>query len=109
MAKVLIGCKLPNGIILENPLNPDEKVTLKGLNRATIIGSTHVTTEVDADFWDLWKSTNPEFSALKNGAIFEAKDKASAKDKAKDTDKTGFEKMDPKDKKHGVKPADDKE
>lgn len=108
MAKVIIGCKLPHGLVLENPLNPNEKVTLNGANKALVIGSKHATTEVDADFWKLWKSTNPKFPALANGAIFEAKDAASAKALAKETEKekTGFEKLDPKDKTSGVKPAD---
>lgn len=108
MAKVIIGCKLPNGLVIENPLNPNERVTLNGLNKALIIGAKHATTEVDADMWKLWKATNKDFGPLKNGAIFEAKDKASANAIAKETEKekTGLEKIDPNDKTTGVKPAD---
>jgi len=108
MAKVIIGCKLPHGLVIENPMNPNERVTLNGLNKSLIIGAKHATTEVDADMWKLWKATNKDFGPLKNGAIFEAKDAASAKSIAKETEKekTGFEAMDPKDKASGVKPAD---
>lgn len=110
MAKVIIGCKLPHGLILENPLNPNVTVELNGLNKSLIIGAKHATTEVDAEFWDLWKNTNPKFSALLSGAIFEAKNEADAKAIAKEKlkEKTGFEAMDPKDPKNGVKTEDGK-
>ena len=74
MAKtVAIGCRLPHGIILEHPSKPGVKVAVKGLNRAAILGAPHaVTEEVDADFWDAWKAANPEFPALKSGALFVA-------------------------------------
>ena len=94
MAKtVLITCRLPHGLVIENPLNPAQTVTLNGANRAEIIGADYGTTEVDAELWELWKSTNADFPALKNAAIFEAKDVASAKAKAKEVkgEATGFE------------------
>ena len=30
---VLIGCKLPHGLILDHPLDPDKKVALNGKTR----------------------------------------------------------------------------
>lgn len=70
MAKqVSVGCKLPNGIVLEVGA---VKVTLNGINKTTIIGSTHGTTEVDEEFWNKWSTDHKDFPALKSGAIFKA-------------------------------------
>ena len=108
MAKttVIVGCRLPHGIVLDHPLDPSKKIELAGLNKALIIGADHATTEVDGEFWEQWKTVHKDFPALKSGAIFEAKDAASAKAKAKELkdEKTGFEPM-PQEA-QGVKPAD---
>lgn len=91
MAKIiLIGCKLPNGLIIEHPVS-GKKAEINGLNKAVIIGATHVTTEIDADVWDAWKAQNATFPALKNGSIFEAANAKEAAAIVKDTDKTGLE------------------
>lgn len=111
MAKTIqIGCKLPNGLTLEHPLDPKQTVTLK--SRYTQLGSGenvsfvdggHSETTVDADFWAAWKLTNAEFPAFKAGAIFEAKDSLSLASIAKEREKviTGFEGAQPA--KNGVK------
>lgn len=107
MAKiVIVGCKLPHGVILEHPMDPEKRVELKGKNKALIIGSDHATTEVDADFWEQWSAVNKEFPAVKSGAIFVAKNAADVAAMAAEFKgrKTGFEAMDPTS--HGVKPAD---
>lgn len=108
MALKTIGCKLPHGIVLEHPLNPSVTVELKGLNKATIIGADHATTQVDEDFWGAWEAVNEEFPALKSGAIFVAKNASDASAMAKEFKdrKTGFEKMSQTDKSSGIKPAD---
>lgn len=105
MAKVIIGCRLPNGLTLTHPVTR-ERVTLAGLHSAKIIGAKHVTTEVDADFWDTWKAAYPEYAPLKTGAIFEAKNETDAKAKAIELrdEKTGFEELKPD--AMGVKPAE---
>jgi hypothetical protein len=108
MAKILIGCRLPNGLTLHHP-DPEKrnvKVTLAGLNRLKIIGNTHNTTEVDADFWELWKTAYSDFAPLKTGAIFEAKSLTDAGAKAVELvkEKTGFEPLE-KDA-PGIKPLD---
>ena len=91
MAKpVLIGCKLPNGIILDVDGKTAE---LNGLNKSVIIGATYAITTIDADFWAAWKAQNATYPALSNGVIFEAESVSSAKDISKDTDKSGFEPM----------------
>lgn len=108
MAKtVAIGCRLPHGIILEHPNKPGVKVAVKGLNRAAILGAPHaVTEEVDADFWDAWKAANPEFPALKSGALFVAGSAAHVAAIAKELkgEKTGLEALDPES--MGVKKAE---
>lgn len=92
---VTIGCRLPNGIILEHPLNPAAKVELFGKNKSLIVGAEYATTEVDGEFWETWKTVHAEFPAFKNGAIFEAKSVIDAAAVAKELadEKTGFEPM----------------
>lgn len=91
--KIVIGCKLPHGLILEYPGKPEITVELAGLNKTRIIGSECAFTDVDADFWSAWKSKNKEFPALLSKAIFEAKSIAEAESKAVEFagEKTGFE------------------
>lgn len=112
MAKiVVVGCKLPHGIIIQHPMDPTKTVELKGKNNAVIIGADYSTTEVDGDFWEQWAAVNKEFPAVNSGAIFVAKtltDAAAIAAEFKDR-KTGFEPMrtDGKDERaSGVKPAD---
>ena len=90
--KVIIGCKLPNGIILEVG---DKQQVIKGLNSIVIIGAPYRTTEVDADFYAAWLEEHKEFPAIKSGAIFIAKNFESIKSVAEDLkdEKTGFEPM----------------
>lgn len=106
MEKVLIGCKLPNGLVLHHPLASEVKVTLEGLNKVRIVGSDHMLTSVDADFWEDWKRAHGKsFEPYLSGAIFEAKTQDEATQKAKDLSKvkTGFEPKNPTD--GNVKPA----
>jgi len=95
MARVIIGCRLPNGIVLEHPANPLKKVELSGMNKVTIIGAGFAQNDVDADFWEAWISANGKFPAVKNGSIFVAKSSDDAMAKARDMkkEKTGFEPM----------------
>lgn len=83
--KVVIGCKLPNGLIIEHkgvsvelrgsriPLNEDGQP----VSDRQIIGGYGVT-EVDKEFWDAWKaSVCPKgkmeswFAPMRSGAIFD--------------------------------------
>lgn len=93
--KVLVGCKLPNGIILEHPQDDSKTVELAGLNKIVIIGSDHAVTPVRSEFWDAWIKSNSEFPAIKSGAIFVAKDERSLAATAKENSKrkTGLEPM----------------
>lgn len=108
MAKIIIvGCRLPHGLMIHNPLDPEQKVTLNGLNKTKIIGATYATTEVDAEFWETWKAAHEgSFAPLDSGAIFEARSATEAADKAKELvkEKTGLEPLAPD--ANGVKPVD---
>ena len=92
--KVIIGCKLPHGIILSHP-ETGKTVAIGGLNKSKLIGATHFLTEVDEDFWNAWKAAHPSFPALKSGALFVAKNMDAAEGKSKEMAKvkTGFEPM----------------
>ena len=91
MAKILIGCKLPHGIVLTHPQKEELSVTLDGLNKSAIIGSTFVQTEVEEEFWNVWKQANKDSKLLSSGALFEAKNQKDLLSASKDTGKTGFE------------------
>lgn len=94
MAKILIGCRLPHGLTLTHPTSK-KTVTIDGLNKLKVIGSTHAVTEVDADFWATWKTVYSDYKPLKNGSLFEARGVREADDKGKElaAEKTGFEPM----------------
>ena len=108
-SSVIIGCKLPHGLILDHPLAPEKKVVLKGKNSALIIGSDYGTTEVDGEFWETWKTVHNDFPAIRSGAIFEAGTVSELTAVAGELtdEKTGFEPM-PQEA-LGVKIADTKE
>ena len=90
--KVIIGCKLPNGIILEVG---DKKQVVKGLNSIVIIGATHATTEINAEFYAAWLEDHKDFPAVKSGALFVARSFEEVKKVAEEMkdEKTGFEPM----------------
>ncbi len=100
MANVTIGCRLPHGLVLEVYENGVSKgsVTLKGKNdqdsEIIILRPKHCGfTEVDESFWNAWVKANPDFPALKSGAIFQEKtlkDAKAANDDLK-AEATGFE------------------
>ena len=108
---VLIGCKLPHGLILDHPLDVSKKVELAGLNKAIISGADCATTPVDGEFWETWKTVHKDFPALRSGAIFEAANASELTAVAAELEDetTGFEPM--AQNAQGVKPAsqDDKE
>lgn len=111
MAKVIIGCRLPSGLVIEVGKH---KVTLEGQRQAQarspvilLSNDDYGVTEVDDSFWDAWKKqVGPEFAPLKSGAIFEAKTQKEAGAKAKDLKEapTGHEPI--KQDADGVKSAD---
>lgn len=99
--KVLIGCRLPHGLVLEYR---GVSVTLKGKNSKVLpsVGiyvpeQDFATTEVDADFWEAWIKEHSTFPAVTSNSIFVAKDPSSAEAVAKElrAESTGFEQLDP--------------
>ena len=103
MAKetVIIGCRLPNGLILHDPRNKSNVVKLAGtFLPKTDSGlyyppSSYATTEVDAEFWAAWKAAYVGYGPVKTRAVFEARSEQEASAKAKEVSKerTGFEQM----------------
>ena len=102
---VNIGCKLPHGIVLDHPLDPEKKVELRGKNGSMIVGAPYGTTEVDGEFWETWKTVHKDFPALRSGAIFEAANASELTAVAAELEDetTGFEPM--AQNAQGVKPA----
>lgn len=97
--KVLIGCRLPHGLVLEYR---GVSVTLKGKNSRVVAGlyvpeQDFATTEVDADFWEAWLKEHSTFPAVTSNSIFVANDSSSADAVAKElrAESTGFEQLDP--------------
>ena len=102
---VLIGCRLPHGIVLEieNAVSKEvTKVTLNGQNKSPAFEYTEMVvlqrdhfgiTEIDAGFWEKWLAANADFAPFKANAIFVAKDEKSIKSQAAElrTEPTGFE------------------
>ena len=93
MAKetVLIGCRLPNGLVLHHPTKrePDSKVggDIRNENRKRRLDARRrlfSTTAVDAEFWAEWKAAYVGFPPLKNRAIFEARSDQEAESKAQE-------------------------
>lgn len=90
---IVIGCKLPNGIVLFHPMDRSKFVEIQGLNRSKVIGATYMTTLVDGDFWNDWKAVHTDFQPFTSQAIFEASGLREAEDKARELVgvKTGLE------------------
>jgi hypothetical protein len=101
MAKetVLVGCRLPNGIILTHPKDPKQTVKIAGTYQPMTDSGIHypprpyATTEVDAEFWSAWKAAYTGYPPLKTRAIFEARNEQEAAAKARELEKekTGLE------------------
>src|ERR1700739_5022255 len=95
--KVMVGCKLPNGIVLHltdedksakggarKRIRAGSEVRLAGFSvkngaqaRHPIVGGYGLTL-VDASFWAEWVKQNKEFPPYANGLIFAHEDEASA-------------------------------
>jgi hypothetical protein len=100
--KVIVGCKLPNGLIIQMG---DKTVELKGANSTEIIGG-HGITSVDKDFWDAWYAANLDFPAVEKELIWASKNEkeaaVEAKEKAREIpDFDGVSQVE-----KGIKPAD---
>lgn len=87
--RVIICSKLPTSIILNHPMDPETKVTIRGLNAAQRgtngqpIVVPFIATEIDKEFWDAWEKAHGEkarkpFPPIKSGAIYVAKNATDA-------------------------------
>lgn len=93
MSTVTIGCKLPNGIIMQEG---KERVRINGWNNNTIHGIAHgITREVPEALWDTWRKTHAESKLVKEGFIFAEQSEKRAIDMAKDKkdQKSGHEQL----------------
>ncbi len=111
MPNVMIGCKLPHGLILELIPAPPADRTLQGFvpagKRVTIKGANSLRTErraqqgvhpfaitpVDKDFWEAWYAQHKDRDFVKNGLVFVAKDEKDAQAMARERlpERTGLE------------------
>lgn len=94
--KVLIGCKLPNGVVLHGTMN--QPIHINGMNTSLIAGGYGITT-VDAHEWDYIKVHYSDYAPLMNNAIFghgtaNVNDVIDLAADLRD-EKTGLEGMDP--------------
>lgn len=103
---VTVGCKLPNGLILE--LN-GQTVEVNGSTSSRVIGGHGITYDVDAEFFDAWMEAYADRAMVRNGFIF-AHDKAAdtkAEAAEKENNATGLEAVDPDAPNAGVTKADE--
>jgi hypothetical protein len=102
---VSVGCKYPNGLLLELG---DKRVEIKGANSSQIIGGHGITEGVDKAFMDEWMKRYAANDIVKGGHLFinvkTASVVAEAEEKA--DHKTGLEPLDPKKKPVGIQAAD---
>lgn len=104
MATVTVGCKLPNGIILEVG---EKRQLINGANASAVIGGYGLTENVDKEFFDKWMADHADLKFVKAELIF-ANDKtnntvAQAKEHA--DEESGFEGVDPTQKPAGLTEA----
>ena len=92
--KVIIGCKIPNGLILQVG---EQCVNIKGANSSRLVFGYGVTSDVSLDFWEAWLAENKDRDLVKNGLIFANNDVKSTKDNLKDgqNNPSGLEPLDP--------------
>lgn len=105
-ATVIVGCKLPNGVILELG---GQSVEINGANSSHVIGGHGITHDVDAEFFNAWMEAHADRDMVKNGFIF-AHDKAAdtkAQSKEQSDNNTGLEAVDPSDPASGVQKAEE--
>lgn len=103
MADVVVGCKLPHGLIINQA---GHKIVLAGENSSRVIGGYGMTS-VDKDLMSAWMADHKGFTPVKQGLIFFQESKAKAKDEAteKAKVKSGFEGIDPEKPGPGIEAA----
>lgn len=101
---VTVGCKLPNGLIIEVG---GQSVELNGANASNIIGGHGITYNVDADFFNAWLEAHQDRDMVKNGFIFahEEAENTEAEAQEKTDNETKLEAINTDDKDNGVSTA----
>jgi hypothetical protein len=120
---VTVGCKLPNGIIMQlSKMEPTREPTAMGFRdieigrkvgkavkirgfatpfgmmpRSPIIGGYALTPGVDRDLFDEWMKQNADSELVKNELIFAHRQRSDVEVQARDNakEKSGLEPMDP--------------
>ncbi|AOF18146.1 hypothetical protein BED35_05975 [Yersinia enterocolitica] len=108
MSEVLtVGCKLPNGLVLEQD---GYQVELNGSNSSLVFGGYGLTEGIDKDAFDKWLSVHKDQPYVKNDLVFAQAKTNSAQAKASENAKvkSGLEGL-PQDKPMpGIEKADGK-
>ena len=94
MPVVVIGCKIPNGIIMElrKPDGSSVRAVARGSHTAREPGGIGITKDIDAQFAEEWFKRNKGLKMVTRGFIFAAATIEEAEAMGKlDTAKTGFE------------------
>ncbi|MGT3185588.1 hypothetical protein ACVSXV_23130 [Yersinia enterocolitica] len=108
MSEVLtVGCKLPNGLVLEQD---GYQVELNGSNSSLVFGGYGLTEGIDKDAFEKWLSVHKDQPYVKNDLVFAQAKTNSAQAKASENAKvkSGLEGL-PQDKPMpGIEKADGK-
>lgn len=108
MSKVVIGCKLPHGIVLEGI---GGQIELNGMKTSLIPGGFGVTV-VDADEAAYLFATYEQHAAFRNNSIFTSENAKtsdlSAIARELEGERTGFEGLNPDAPAPSLQPADEK-
>ncbi len=104
---IVVGCKLPNGLVVEQD---GYNVTLNGANSSNVVGGYGLTEGVDKDAFEKWLEVHKNQLYVKNELVFAQSKANSAQSKANENAsvKTGLEGL-PQDKPApGIEKADGK-
>lgn len=78
---VTVGCKLPNGLLLEQD---GYTVQLNGANASNLVGGYGLTENVDKAAFDKWIKVHGDQAYVKNELVFAQAKTNSAESKAKE-------------------------
>ncbi|EGT4273709.1 hypothetical protein VWS36_004198 [Cronobacter sakazakii] len=104
---IVVGCKLPNGLVVEQE---GYTVTLNGANSSNVVGGYGLTEGVDKDAFEKWLEVHKNQPYVKNELVFAQAKANSAQSKATENAsvKSGLEGL-PQDKPApGIEKADGK-
>ncbi|ELY4860545.1 hypothetical protein SM110_004303 [Cronobacter sakazakii] len=104
---IVVGCKLPNGLVVEQD---GYTVTLNGANSSNVVGGYGLTEGVDKDAFEKWMEVHKNQPYVKNELVFAQAKANSAQSKATENAsiKSGLEGL-PQDKPApGIEKADGK-